>query len=114
MVDCFAILNEILSNESPWVTNQDSWDKYIKTLQSKKANISSKEELNDLGCNSSGDIGCTAAPDWTYSTSYWTGSAGAVKAIYRVHSDGTFKAEVHSGRTRGIRPVIVIDKSLVK
>lgn len=48
MADCFAILNEILSNESPWVTNQDSWDKYIKTLQSKKANISSKEELNDL------------------------------------------------------------------
>lgn len=66
------------------------------------------EELNEFGCvyeNSS----CSNAPDWIFSTSYWTGTAKDAEYIYAVSSLSAFFADpCYYWGTFGVRPVVEI------
>ena len=69
-----------------------------------------KDELVNLGCVEFNY--CTAAPEWVYATSYWTGSAYSARRLNRVHSDGDFnRSYYYSNDKLGVRPVIIISKS---
>ena len=72
------------------------------------------EELTHerIGC-SAADYTCTGAPEFIYSTSYWSGSAAYTYDVWRVDSDGSFvDGSYDIGLNNGLRPVIVISKSL--
>ena len=69
------------------------------------------EELEGLGCVRS-NYSCSAAPEWIYSTSYWSGSAYSSTGVWGVNSDSVFINSYYaSDYNRGVRPVIVISKS---
>ena len=78
----------------------------------KEARLAKVEELVTLGCKKC--VNCSNAPSWVYNTSYWTGSARDGTSIYGTRSDGGF-CNYGYNRTDyvGVRPVIVIDKSLL-
>lgn len=69
------------------------------------------KELESLGCSTT-DYNCSAAPNWVYSTTYWTGDAFSSDAIWRVSTDSHFydngSGSYANGDTRGVRPVIEI------
>ena len=70
-----------------------------------------KTELEGLGCSES-EWSCENAPDWVYSTSYWTGSAysGVVDSVWIVGANGFFTYSDFYGidGSYGVRPVITI------
>ena len=78
------------------------------------ARLITYEELITLGCTT-GSWRCTSAPSWVYSTSYWTGSSHYVGAysLFRVNVRGYFPGSFSVSFTDGVRPVIVIPKSVV-
>ena len=75
------------------------------------ARVITYEELINLGCSQSS---CSAAPNWVYATSYWTGSAyNEASYVWSVSSDGCVGVSdsAHTNYSYGIRPVIIIPKS---
>ena len=84
-----------------------------------------KEELETLGCSSSGysytkeelETGylssgypCTNAPSWVYSTSYWSGSSFGTDFVWIVFSEGSFDGSDSSDVNYfGVRPVITLE-----
>ena len=78
-----------------------------------EARLITKAELTNekIGCSTSS---CSNAPNWIYSTSYWTGSGYDLPdLVFIVYSSGTFTYDdcnIDSGI--GVRPVIVISRSL--
>ena len=79
-----------------------------------EARLITKDELEseDIGCDSSNHT-CNAAPSWIYSTTYWTGSANDDFSVWYVFSDGGFYSSSYiSDGDIGVRPVIIISKSL--
>ena len=77
-----------------------------------------KDELTSLGC-SVDDATCTGSKySWVYSTSYWTMTPfeNGSETVYTVSSDGELSAEIPTTNFMrfGIRPVVVIPKSIVK
>lgn len=77
-----------------------------------------KDELASLGC-SVDDATCTGSKySWVYSTSYWTMTPfeNGSETVYTVSSDGELSAEIPATNFMrfGIRPVVVIPKSIVK
>ena len=87
---------------------------------SAKTSIISFEQLEELGCNSEKytcgpdiDWGYGAlenpAPEWVYSTSYWTGSIYDTDYVWKVASDGSFNNSIGDGLLLfGVRPVVTI------
>ena len=75
----------------------------------KEARLITYEELVELGCTPHGS--CTESPSWVYLTSYWTGSAGNTTVVWGIDSDGVFTINFHGSHARGVRPVLIIDKS---
>ena len=76
--------------------------------------ITIDELVNDkIGCNEENRT-CIDAPEFIYSTSYWVGSASDTPDfVWYVFSDGHIGGSGYSNRrSQGIRPVIVISKSL--
>ena len=64
-----------------------------------------------LGC-SKNDYSCASAPEWVYSTNYWTASASSGKFIWYVLNNGVFfDWGVFYKGVVGFRPVITIKKS---
>ena len=64
------------------------------------------EEINDLGCTM---LSCANAPEWVYSTSYWTGTVNGPAWFYAVDYDGSISSEVDAySYDFGVRPVIEI------
>ena len=56
---------------------------------------------------------CSDKYPWIYSTSYWSGSARNTFNVWGVNSNGNFDFILyHYGYSRGVRPVIIISKSL--
>ena len=81
-----------------------------------ESRLITKDELEseDIGCDSSNDT-CSVAPSWIYSTTYWTGSAFDDSYVWYVRSSGNFSfnsLSYISDDERGVRPVIIISKSL--
>ena len=79
-----------------------------------EARLITKDELvNTFGCNES-ELTCTGSTcPWIYSTSYWSGSAYNSNDVWLVNSDGSFVInDFYRDRHNGVRPVIVISKSL--
>jgi len=74
------------------------------------------EELTseEIGCSGDNNS-CTSSPySWIYSTMYWSGSAGGTGYVWGVGSGGSFGHDFgysYGGGT-GVRPVIIISKSL--
>ena len=67
-----------------------------------------KEEIEGLGCSGTG---CSKAPSWVYTTSYWTGTAYSYSSIYRIFSDNYYtEIGCSNSSINGVRPVIVISK----
>ena len=76
-----------------------------------EARLITKEELEELGCSSSGHT-CGSAPSFIYSTSYWTGSAFYTSYVWSVYSDADFYNLIYtSDNSFGVRPVIGISIS---
>ena len=78
------------------------------------ARLITKDELvNTFGCNES-EYTCTgSAYPWIYATTYWSGSADDDSHVWRVDSDGSFGyGSYGSDAEAGVRPVIIISKSL--
>ena len=79
-----------------------------------EARLITKDELvNTFGCSES-ELTCTGSTcPWIYSTSYWSGSAYNSNDVWLVNSDGSFVInDFYRDRHNGVRPVIVISKSL--
>ena len=69
-------------------------------------------ELISLGCSLE-DMSywnCMMAPDWVYSTSYWTGTAFRGPRILTVREDGGFWDLENTDNDTGVRPVITISR----
>ena len=81
-----------------------------------EARLITKEELTseEIGCIKEGGYTCSNAPSFIYSTTYWSGSADNTFSVWRVRSDGDFKRDINysSGSSSGVRPVVIISKSL--
>ena len=70
------------------------------------ARLIKSEEVINLGCNMSS---CDDAPEWLYSTSYWTGSLSGVMLFYVVKYNGIlYPDESSHSYDYGVRPVIEI------
>ena len=93
-------------------TYVENYKTYLSTLgvTPSEARLISYDELTALGCSASS---CTGGPSWVYATDYWTGSA-KYSSVYLVESSGSIIGSNCPVRFRhGVRPVIVIDKSLL-
>ena len=78
-----------------------------------EARLITIEELEGLGCVRSSNS-CSGSPEWVYSTSYWSGSADYADLVWSVDSIGNFdRNRYYSARSFGVRPVIVIERSLL-
>ena len=92
-----------------------------------QAMLISYDQLVELGCDPQKetcgpdlyDTGAieTPAPEWVYSTTYWTGSAYNVFRVWDVYSDGFFSSVVFDDSNGfltngiGVRPVVTISSS---
>ena len=78
-----------------------------------EARLITKEELEGLGCSSSGYSGytCNSAPSFIYSTSYWSGSACNPSNVWGVYSIANFDDVYTFDNSFGVRPVIGISIS---
>ena len=90
----------------------ENYKTYLSTLgvTPSEARLITKEELDTLGCSSSG-YSCNSAPSWVYATSYWSGSGAPSGCVWTVDSFGDYDSSFHSyNNDYGCRPVIVISK----
>ena len=76
------------------------------------ARLITKEELlsEEIGCTTSS---CSGAPSFIYASSYWVGSAYSTIRIWTVSSSNSLtNYSYESVERHGVRPVIVVSKSL--
>ena len=92
---------------------------YEVTIKAMGVNVESarlitKDELvNTFGCNESRYTCTGSAYPWIYATSYWSGSAYDSYNVWRVDSNGDFvRVSYDYDYVAGVRPVIIISKSL--
>ena len=96
-------------------------DAYKTKLEELNGNISearliTKEELETLGCDGTNNYTCSSAPSYIYSTSYWTMSPSVDldNDSWYVNSNDYFHHyNVNNDDLYGVRPVIIISKSLI-
>ena len=89
-------------------------DKYAVEIE--EARLITKEELTDsetFKCSEEKNS-CLESPyPWIYSTTYWSGSACGTNDVWDVGSNGNFGNDSYdNGNGGGVRPVIVISKSV--
>ena len=100
----------------PYIEN---YKKVLETIgiTPNEARLISYEELVTLGCDLEQEFSCKKAPDWVYATTYWSGVTSSSNVIGFVGCDGSFISSSYFGYYRddlcGIRPVIVISRSLI-
>ena len=90
-----------------------AYETYLKEngVESASATLISYEQLDYLQC-SGDDYSCSDAPEWVYSTTYWTGSAYDTDFVWDVSSRGGFNGGDYVDYTYcGVRPVITISTS---
>ena len=94
-------------------THVNNYKEYLTGLgvDVRDARLITKEELEELGCNSSKEV-CTGAPSWVTNTSYWTGTAVDTNKLYCVYKYNVFASRLYSYKEWfGVRPVIIISKT---
>lgn len=75
-----------------------------------------KEELESLNCKSASTT-CEEAPNWVYSTTYWTSTKEENRYLWYVTKRGEFSSSnvdysgISSNYKNGVRPVVVIPLS---
>ena len=82
-------------------------------VEVEEARLIRKDELENekIGC-SSADYTCEGAPEWIYSTSYWSASADDTSDVWYVLSGAYFDNNYSDyDNDFGVRPVIIISKS---
>lgn len=88
----------------------ESYKSYLQSIENTVSNVRliKYEELLSLGCTSSS---CTSTYDWTYSTSYWTGSAANTSSIRMIYNNGSVYFFSYSANYNfGIRPVVEVSR----
>ena len=88
----------------------ESYKTYLKNQGAivEEARTIKLEELEALGCNRTNNT-CTSGPAWTYTTSYWTGTAASNSTVWRIFASGSFNTGTYSSQNYyGVRPVITI------
>ena len=124
----------VFSNTNYWSSTTSSYPSYVydsnSTLYSyvenykiylstlgvtpSESRLITIEELEGLGCNED-DFSCNEAPDWVYSTAYWTGSAYSSNDIFLVMRNDYFGNDIYSqAGNYGCRPVITISKKEIR
>lgn len=94
-------------------------EKYVKYLNENynvdsTGKLISYEQLENLGCSYVEDS-CESAPNWVYSTSYWTGSANDYENVWHITYFGGFRSYYYYYiMYLGVRPVITISADLIK
>lgn len=91
----------------------ESYKDYLESLGVSivDARVITYEEVVTLGCSVT-DLDCASAPEWVYSSTYWTGSASGANNLWYINSMNLFNGS--SSKTAycaGIRPVIKISLS---
>ena len=76
-----------------------------------EARLITKDELVVLGCSAGGETCRTSSYAWTYSTSYWLGSAIGSYNVWCVSNSSFDDGRYFIDYTFGVRPVIKISKS---
>ena len=108
----------VYDSNSKLYVNVEKYKEYIENqgIKIEEARLIKMEELETFGCKRSGTSGsCASAPSWIFETSYWTGAAGSSTSVWFLNSGGALRQSGSSyGRNSGIRPVIIILKSLLK
>ena len=87
----------------------ENYKTYLSTLgvTPRETRLITHEELEGLGCYG---INCYSAPDWVYSSSYWTSSATDYDFLYYVDTvQGYSFCPYYINDSYGVRPVIEID-----
>ena len=79
-----------------------------------EARLITYNELINIGCDGD-NYTCNSAPSWVYSTTYWTMTPGGSDSLWSLNSYSAFEGEDHYGNDDyfGVRPVIVISRSLI-
>ena len=91
-------------------------EEYVSYLNTKltgaTGSLLTYSQAENLDC-SGGNQSCSDAPEWVYSTNYWTASAYGIRSVWLVHSRGTFHHGVSydTDYSFGVRPVITISTS---
>ena len=83
-------------------------------IEIEEARLITKDELisDDIGCSVE-NSSCEDAPRFIYLTTYWTGTAENALDVWNVHTHAYFGSSSYNyDDIFGIRPVIVISKSL--
>ena len=75
----------------------------------KEGRLITLEELISLGCVPSSNS-CGGAPNWVYSSTYWSGSAETNNKVWYVASNSNSYATTYSNNIYGVRPVIIVNK----
>lgn len=88
----------------------ENYKTYLSTLgvTPSEARLITYDELENLGC-SGDDYSCREAPDWVYSTTYWSGTASSSLTLWGVYSKGAFNQSYNFFTDKasfGCRPVI--------
>ena len=105
----------VYDSNSTLYSHVENYKNYLTSLGAtiSDARLIKVEELETLGC-SMGDYSCSGAPEWVYSTSYWSGSAFNASYVWFVGSNSFFDYVNYVNDNRsGLRPVISISKSLI-
>jgi hypothetical protein len=95
-------------------------DTYVDYLNTNGVSVTGKlpmyQEFITLGCvpeTNTSNVNCTSAPEWIYTTSYWTGTLLSTDGSMRtVLSSGTIGGgNITQYLVYGVRPQIILDKS---
>ena len=109
---------EFSGNSYPYIYNSNSiLYKYVENYRAylmdsgvsiEEARLLRGKEILLLGCElMSGS--CKTAPEWVYSTSYWTGSSGSGGLVVGIYNTGVLSTPGFDTKSQmGIRPVIVM------
>ena len=96
----------------PYVSEYERILKEELNVKSAKATLIRYQQLKELGCDLQKEI-CDLAPEWVYSTTYWTGSVvNEYLNIYIEAGDGIyFYYDSYDNNMAGVRPVVTISTS---
>ena len=114
-VDVYDERNDIIK---PIVDNYES---YLNgsLIEDASGSLLIHSQAENLGCIGDNEAcgptnGGGNAPEWVYSTNYWTGSANGTNFVWNVRSYGGFNYNNYDSVNCGVRPVITISTSEIQ